>query len=160
MLKILFQWTCMKSRIVFYNITAENNSTFALLLFWFKSAFFEWQMSIDDAKWTVTPDVLASSITCFLHLTLVKFHAEIFSNFSHSLSTAAFAAGIFIAWGIRMNLWTKLLCCNEFSPFPCKMVFVIMWCRVSHTYSSGFIRFFGAEQEQLDVSSFLRSSFL
>ena len=75
-------------------------------------------MSINDAKWTVAPDVLASSITVFLLLTLVKFHAEIFSNFSHSLSTAAFAAGIFIAWGTGINLWTKLYCCNEFSPFP------------------------------------------
>ena len=33
---------------------------------------------------------------------------ESFSSFSHSLSTAAFAAGIFIAWGIGVNLWTKL----------------------------------------------------
>ena len=30
-------------------------------------------------------------------LTFVRFHAEIFSNFSHSLSIAAFAAGISIA---------------------------------------------------------------
>ena len=75
-------------------------------------------MSINDAKCTVAPDVLASSITLFLLLTFVKFHAENFSNFSHSLSTAAFAAGIFIAWGIGINLWTKLQCCNEFSPFP------------------------------------------
>ena len=57
-------------------------------------------MSINDAKWTVAPDVLASSITSFLLLTFVKFHAEIFSNCSHSLSTAAFAAGIFMAWSI------------------------------------------------------------
>ena len=39
-------------------------------------------------------------------------------SFSHSLSTAAFAAGTFIAWGIGINLWTKLLCCSELSPFP------------------------------------------
>ena len=54
-------------------------------------------MSINDAKWTFAPDVLASSITSFLILTLVKFHAEIFSNFSNSLSTAALAAEIFMA---------------------------------------------------------------
>ena len=31
-----------------------------------------------------------------------------FSNFSQSLSTATFAAGIFLSWGIGINLWTKL----------------------------------------------------
>ena len=35
-----------------------------------------------------------------------------------SISTAAFAAGIFIAWGIGINLWTKLQCCSELFPFP------------------------------------------
>ena len=34
---------------------------------------------------------------------------EIFSSFSHSLSTAAFAASIFIAWGIGINLCTKIV---------------------------------------------------
>ena len=74
-------------------------------------------MSISEAKWTFAPFVLASSITSFLLLTFVRFHAEIFSNFSHSLSTAAFAAGIFLAWGKGINLWTKLWCCNELFPF-------------------------------------------
>ena len=37
---------------------------------------------------------------------------------SNSLSTAAFAAGFFEAWGIGINLWTKLWCCSELSPFP------------------------------------------
>ena len=36
----------------------------------------------------------------------------------HSLSTAAFAAGIFMAWSIGINLCTKLSCCSELSPFP------------------------------------------
>ena len=35
-------------------------------------------------------------------------HAGIFSSCSHSLSTAALIAGIFIAWGIGINLCTKL----------------------------------------------------
>ena len=33
---------------------------------------------------------------------------ESFSSFSHSLSTAAFAAGIFMAWGKGINLCNKL----------------------------------------------------
>ena len=63
------------------------------------SAFFKWQISINEAKWIEAPFVLVSSITSFLLLTFLKFHAEIFSYFSHSLSTAAFAAGFFNVWG-------------------------------------------------------------
>ena len=51
------------------------------------SSFGEWSLTL-GSKWTK--------------------HAEICSNFSHSLSTAAFAAGIFTDWGIRINLWNKL----------------------------------------------------
>ena len=66
-------------------------------------------MSINDAKWIVAPDVYASSITCFLLLTFVKFHAEIFSNLPHSLSTAAFAAEIFITWGMGNKLVNQIV---------------------------------------------------
>ena len=107
-------------------------STTRPLYFWCfvsYSAFFRWQMSISEAKWTFTIFVLASSITSFVLLTFVRFHAEIFSSFSHSLSTAAFAAGIFMAWGIVINsctmplvikkkVCTKFLGCSELSPFP------------------------------------------
>ena len=72
------------------------------------SAFFKWHISISEPKWTFAPFVLASSITSFLLVTFVRFHAEIFFNFSHSLSSAALAAVIFVAWGIRINLWNKL----------------------------------------------------
>ena len=70
-------------------------STTRLLYFWCfvsNSAFFKWQMSISEAKWTFAPDVLASSITSFLLLTFVRFHAGIFANFSPSLSIAAFTS--------------------------------------------------------------------
>ena len=85
----LFSEYCIRPRIVF---TISPQSTTRPLYFWCfasNSAFFKWQMSINEAKWTVAPDILASSITCFSLLTFVKFHAEIFSNFSHSLSTAS-----------------------------------------------------------------------
>ena len=86
------------------------------------------------------PDVLASSITCFLLLSFVKFHAGIFSNFSPSLSTAAFAAGIFIAWGTGTNLSTKLQCWNVLSPFPA--TWSQWWFgNESHTHCCGFINF-------------------
>ena len=38
----------------------------------------------------------------------VRSHARIFSSFSHSVSTAALAAGIFMAWSKGINLCTKL----------------------------------------------------
>ena len=91
----LFDEYCVRAWIVFYNIFSELNSTSIFKVFCLQFSIFKWQMSINDAKWTFSPNVLASSITSFLLLTFVRFHAEIFSNFSHSLSTAAFAAGHF-----------------------------------------------------------------
>ena len=76
-------------------------------------------------KCTFLPFVLASSITSFLFLTFVSCHARIFSSFSHFLSTAAFASGIFIAWGIGINLCTRLQWFNELIPFPCNLIFKI-----------------------------------
>ena len=79
----LFSKYCIRPRTILYNITSEYNSTF--VFFWClasNSAFFKWLVSISDAKWTFAPVVLASSITSFLLLTFVRFHAEIFSNFS------------------------------------------------------------------------------
>ena len=60
MLMILVQWILRKNlnRLLQYH-----------LFFWCfasNSAFFKWHMSISEAKWTFAPDVLASSITCFL----------------------------------------------------------------------------------------------
>ena len=48
-------------------------------------------------------------VPCFFDH-FARFHAEIFSCFLHSLSTASFAAGIFIAWGIGINLCTNCIC--------------------------------------------------
>ena len=78
------------------SFTRSHRSTTRPLDFWCSAtnyAFFKWQTSISEAKWTVAPFVLASSIS-FLLLTFAKFHAEIL-QFLNSLSTAAYAAGIF-----------------------------------------------------------------
>ena len=117
MLKILVQWILHKTqnRLLQHHVGP--------LYFWCfasNSAFFRWHMSINNAKWTFAPDVFASSITCFLLLTFIKFHDEFFSKFSHSLSTAASVARIFTAWGIRkiVNLivmlwWIISFSCND-----------------------------------------------
>ena len=116
MLKIVAQWIWIRTWIIFYNITTECNSTFIFLALFLQLAFCSWRMSINDANWTVAPDVLASSNTCFLLWTFIRFHAEIFSSFQ-ILCPVLPLTGIFMACGKRINLWTKLQCCNELSPF-------------------------------------------
>ena len=81
------------------------------------SAFFRWQMSINDAKWTVAPDVLASSITSFLLLTFVRSHARIFSNFSHSSSTAAFRCGNLHGLRHRNKFVNQIVMLQWIAPF-------------------------------------------
>ena len=99
-------------------------STTLPLYFWYwgsNSRFLRWQRSINDAKWTFLPLVLVSSITSFLFLTFVSCHAGMFSNFSHSFSTAAIASGIKNAWGIGMTLCARQQWVTEFIPFA------VMW---------------------------------
>ena len=106
----------------------SQRSTTLPLYFWYRgsnSEFLRWQRSIHDAKWTFLPLFLASSITSFLFLTFVSCNAGIFANVSHYFTTAAFAFGIFIAWSIGMNLWTRLLWVLEFIPFA---VVWSWWC--------------------------------
>ena len=60
---------------------------------------------------------------CFIdHLFLTFVFCQVprrnFLQLTHSLSTDAFAAGIFKAWCLGTNLWTKLWCCSELFPFP------------------------------------------
>ena len=91
--------------------TYTDKNTTRLLYFWCfvsNSKFFRWQMSINDAKCTFLLSVLASSITSDLFLTFVRSNAGIFSSFSHSLSTASFAASTFIAWGTGISSCIKL----------------------------------------------------
>ena len=93
-------------------------------------------MSINDAKWTVAPDVLASSITSFLFLTFVSCNTGNFFKFSFSFSTVAFAPGIFNAWGIGMNLCTRLKWVREFVPFAVMWSFFFSWTRKVASSSS------------------------
>ena len=69
------------------------------------SAFFKWQMSISETTWSFAFVVL--SPPSYFGLSSC-FYAQNFSNFSNSLSTASFSAGIFMDWDTRINLWTKM----------------------------------------------------
>ena len=62
--------------------------------------------------------------------------------FSHSLSTAAFAAWIFMAWGIGINLWNQIIMlCGELVSFSCNIVFMMSRQWFSHTQSCRFTSF-------------------
>ena len=80
------------------SFTIFSRNTTRPLYFWClasNSAFFKWhvyqwcKMNFCAHRPGFIDDLF------FLLLTFVKFHAEIFSNFSHSWCTAAFGAGIF-----------------------------------------------------------------
>ena len=91
----LFSEHRIRNRIIFHNVASEYNSTLKFVwCFVSNSAFFKWQMSISETKWTFAPFVLASSITSFLLLTFVRFHAE-FSP-------------------IFLIPWTRCFCCRNY----------------------------------------------
>ena len=72
-----------------------------------------------------SPLFLASSITSFLFLTFVSRHAGIFSNFSHSFCTAAFASGVFNAWGHGNKFAHWVLVTELIYSFRCSMILMI-----------------------------------
>ena len=74
-------------------------------------------MSINEAKWTLFFFLCFHNNFLFPLTFLLTCHAGIVSRFFHSLSTAAFAPGIFIAWSTGINLCTKLQWVSEGNPF-------------------------------------------
>ena len=98
-----------------------HRSTTLPLYFWncgSNSDFFRWHKSVNEAKWTLLLFFCASFMTSFLHLTFLTSHAGTVSSFFYSLSTGAFASGIFIACGIGTNVRTKLYCNTDVCAFP------------------------------------------
>ena len=96
----LFGKYCVKPFIVFHNITSEYNSTFVFLVLCLQVGILQWQMSISEAIWTFAPFVLASSTSG---------STPKFSPISPiPCPLLPLAAGIFMAWCIGINLWTKL----------------------------------------------------
>ena len=71
------------------SVTMSPRSATLLLYFWYwgsDSEFLRWQRSINDAKRTTPPSLLASPITSFLCLTFVSCHAGISLTFFPTLS--------------------------------------------------------------------------
>ena len=95
---LLRQWLVTQMSLVQYKTAwapessftispSKHNTSFVLLELCSNSAFLKWQMSINEAKWTLFWFFGASWTTSFLLLTLANCHAGIVSSFFHSLST-------------------------------------------------------------------------
>ena len=110
MLTVLVQWILHKTPNHLLQCPRSTTRPSYFWCFASNSAFFRWHMSINDAKWTVAPDVLASSITCFLLLTFVSCHARIFSSLHHYFSTAAFASCTLM---LETSEWTCVPNCSD-----------------------------------------------
>ena len=95
MILVLFILHKTLNRLLQYYLEVQIDLVFHVLFF--QIGIFQMTDVHQRGNMNFLPFVLALSITSSLLLTFVRFHAEMFSNFSHSLSTAAFAAGIFIA---------------------------------------------------------------
>ena len=115
MLKILVQWILRKTQscLLQYHrgihIAPEYNSTFVFLV-----PLPPIRRSSNDRCPSVRQNEPLRPSSLLHRSPLIYFWLlsgstqESFSSFSHSLSTAAFAAGIFMAWTTRINLCTKL----------------------------------------------------
>ena len=114
----LFSEYCIRSRIIFHNVASEYNSTFVFLVLCLQFGILQMTCVHQWGKMNFCARRPCFIDHLFFYFWLSSGPTTKFSPFfTHSLSTAAFAAGIFIAWGIRMNLCTKLYCCSEVSPF-------------------------------------------
>ena len=137
---------------------SPRNTTrpFFLVCFVSNSAFFKWQRSINDAKCTFLPSFLASSITSDLFLTCVLSHAWIFSTFSHSYSTAsfaAFAAGYLHCLRHRNKFVYQIVMLYWIVPSSCNMVLMVFCLRFFHTHSCGFTGFQSTHKSWFEIIS-------
>ena len=108
MLTILVQWILQKiqNHLSQYHLGVQLN--LCVLSAWKMTHVHQWGKMNCSAR-----------RPCFIDY-LLSTSDKIFSNLSHFLSTAAFAAGMFMAWSKGWNLSTKLWCSSELSPFPAR----------------------------------------
>ena len=124
------------------------------------SAFWRWHMSIDGAKWTFFVSLCASKVTSFLLLTFPKFYAGIVSSYFHSVSTAAFATGIFMTCDIGINLCTKLYYVIEVNPFPVRRSSCVLECEEFCSLPRRFVRFHNKTIHYFELICYCQSSAL
>ena len=116
----LFSEYCIRPWIVFHNITSEYNSTFVFLVFCLQFSIFQMTCPLMMQNELLCPTSLLhrSPLSCFwLSSAVMLEYSPVFPFFS----AAASASGIFNAWGIGMNLCTRLQWVIEFFPFA------VMW---------------------------------
>ena len=107
---------CIRTRIMFYNVTSEYDPAFVLLILRFQLRIKMWEIH----QWRKMH--FSAIIPCFgNHLIFVSDFRQVLCRyllqFSHYFSTAACASSVCIAWSSGTNLCTKLLWLSEFIPF-------------------------------------------
>ena len=149
----LFSKYCVGTWIILYNDPRSTTRPLHSRNCGSNSEFLRWQISINDATGAIWLSVLASSD----HLTFVfdfrQLPCQYFLQFSHYLSTAAFASGIFMASGIGINLCTRLWWLNKFTPFP-EMWSSWLLLRDPSMYSHGFVGLNNISRFRLVLSNF------
>ena len=111
---------CIRTRIIFYNVTSEYDSAFVFLILRFQLRILK---MTEIHQWRKMN--FSGLIPCFIdHLLLVSDFRQLpcgnFLLFSLSFSTAAFPSGILNAWGIGMNLCARPKWVIEFVPVAVK----------------------------------------
>ena len=104
----LFGEYCVRSWIVFYNITSEYNSTFVFLVFCLQFSIF--QMTYVH-QWCIMN--FCARRPCFIdHLFFASDFCQVprrnFLQCFPFLVHCCFCCWIFLAWGLGLNWWTKL----------------------------------------------------
>ena len=103
---LLWQYS-VRPRVILHNITSMYHTTFILLVFLLQLRILQ-MTNVNQC----CEMYFHFFVSCFFdHFRFVSDFRQIpqnFLKFSHSLSTASFAAVIFMAWVIGINLCTKL----------------------------------------------------
>ena len=90
------------------SVTSEHNPAFVQLTLRFQLRIFEMTDVHRRSKMDCSFALLCFQDDLLFALYLGHLPVQNFSSFSHSLSTAAFASRIFIAWGQGMNLYKNV----------------------------------------------------
>ena len=105
----LFSEHCKLNQNQILQMSPRTTALPSYLWYWGSSSeFLRWQRSINDAKWTFLPLVLASLITSFLLLTSSAAMPEFSPMFPILSPLPPLHLDFFNAWGIGMNLCTRL----------------------------------------------------
>ena len=116
---------CVRAKVILHYVSTENNTAFVFL-----ELLFQIRISWDDMSpetWQSEPSFLLcvpARQPLLFHFTLHSRPAGKFFDWCRSLSSAALASGIFIAWGIRLGFVRKIAMSQRIIPSVSNVVFM------------------------------------